>query len=109
FNRFADRALDRENPRTAIRAIPAGRLSPPVALGWTVFSALLFIAAAWALNPLAGWCSFPVLMILGFYSFWKRFSWATHWYLGLCLGLAPMAVCVALKSTIPFGAVILGI
>jgi 4-hydroxybenzoate polyprenyltransferase len=108
FNRYTDRVLDFGNPRTRQRAIPAGRLSPYWSMFWTLVSAGLLILAAFALNPLAGYCSLPVLVLLAFYSYWKRFSWACHWYLGFCLGMAPVAVCVALNGEIPIVSVLLG-
>ena len=99
-NRFLDRHIDRKNPRTAGRLIPSGQLASIKGLGWTLFMGLLFVISASLLNPLSGQLSVPLLVILAFYSFMKRISFLTHWYLGLCLGLAPVAVCVSLTGTV---------
>ncbi len=100
MNRFLDRAIDGQNPRTKVRKIPSGALSPAQSLGWSLFAAALFVAAAWLLSPLAGKCALPMLVILMSYSFMKKLSWLTHWYLGLCLGLAPIAVSIALSNSV---------
>ena len=105
MNRYLDRRIDGNNPRTAGRMIPAGQLSSPAALGWSLSMGVLFLLTSWALNPLAGALSLPLLLILGGYPLMKRISVLTHWYLGFCLGLAPVAVSVALSSRIP-GAVL---
>lgn len=96
MNRWLDHRLDALNPRTAGRSIPSGRLSAHVGLTWSLISAGLFIAAASLLNQLALLCAVPLLVILAGYSLMKRVSWLTHFYLGACLGLAPIAVSVAL-------------
>lgn len=100
MNRYVDAKIDALNPRTAQREIPAGRLRPIESLFWIVVSALGFISCSYALSTLAGYCSFGVLFILGLYPFWKRMSWFTHWYLGICLGMAPIAVSVALTGSV---------
>jgi 4-hydroxybenzoate polyprenyltransferase len=109
MNRYIDRHLDRQNPRTENRAIPSGKLNPrmgfAISLGWGA----LLVAAAFLLSNLAGYLSFPLLLVLAFYPYWKRFSWFTHWYLGMCLGFAPVAVCIALTGAAPAAIVALGI
>jgi 4-hydroxybenzoate polyprenyltransferase len=98
MNRFLDRDIDLKNPRTQARQIPSGQLSPTHGLLWSVAFGVLFVACAFGLNSLAGILSIPVLAILAGYSFMKRISWLTHWYLGACLGLAPIAVSIALTG-----------
>ena len=100
FNRIADRQIDLENPRTQTRALPAGHLSPAFAGWFTVASSLLFVIAAYELNPLCLWLSFPVLSILLFYSYTKRITTYTHLFLGLCLGLAPLGAWIAIRGDI---------
>lgn len=95
-NRLLDRKFDGDNPRTATRAIPAGRLKYGEGIFWTCFAAVAFIVCARLLNPLAGMLSIPLLGILASYSLMKRLTAATHLYLGACLGLAPIAVNIAL-------------
>jgi 4-hydroxybenzoate polyprenyltransferase len=108
MNRFLDRKIDAANPRTQGRQIPAGRLSPWAGLGWSLGTGAAFVAAAFALGPAAGYCSVPLLCILLLYSYMKRLTWLTHWYLGLCLGLSPIAVAVALTGRAPAPVLCLG-
>lgn len=98
MNRFVDRKIDALNPRTNQREIPAGRLTPFQSIFWITSAALGFVGASYGLSMLAGNCSFGVLFILGLYPFWKKMSWFTHWYLGICLGMAPIAVSIALTA-----------
>jgi 4-hydroxybenzoate polyprenyltransferase len=100
MNRYLDHEIDARNPRTRLRKIPAGELAAHHGLGWSLAAAALFLAAAFALSPLAAFCAPFLLAILGAYSFLKRLTWATHWYLGLCLGLAPIAVEIALSGQV---------
>lgn len=100
LNRYADRSFDALNERTQRRQIPAGSLRPQEALLWIVVSAAVFIGAAYTLAPNIGLLAFPLLAVLAAYSFLKRWTIATHFYLGLCLGLSPLAVVIALGGTI---------
>jgi 4-hydroxybenzoate polyprenyltransferase len=102
FNRFADRAFDARNPRTRDRELPAGRVSPRGALALTVGSALAFLAAAWALGPWPLALAPVALVILLGYSLAKRFTWATHFWLGVALGGAPAGAWIAVTGR--FGA-----
>ena len=78
FNRWADRDIDAENPRTAMREIPAGKVSPRGALLFIVINAILFIVGAATINPLCGWLSPVALAIVMFYSYCKRFTALAH-------------------------------
>jgi 4-hydroxybenzoate polyprenyltransferase len=100
FNRLVDRRLDAANPRTANRELPAGKLEVGPVRALVLGSCALFIAAAFALNPLAGWLSFPVLVVLLGYSFVKRFSFLAHLVLGLALALAPLGAWIAVRGRI---------
>jgi 4-hydroxybenzoate polyprenyltransferase len=113
MNRVADAALDARNPRTAGRAIPAGRLSRRAALAMTLTSGAAFIAAAWGFYLLRGnwWPGVlaPVFLAVLFgYSWTKRFTFLAHWVLGLCLGLAPAGVWIALRGEIALAPVLIG-
>lgn len=99
MNRFLDRELDAQNPRTKTRKIPAGELAPRRGLFWSLMAAAIFMTAAFGLSTLAGYCAPVLLTILACYSLMKRFTWATHWYLGMCLGLAPVGVEIAMRGT----------
>src|ERR1700757_4235740 len=74
FNRWADAELDAANPRTRMRAIPAGQLSRAFVLGFTILCAGVFVAASAALNRLTLILSPVVLLVLLSYSFMKRFT-----------------------------------
>ena len=73
-----------------MRALPAGELTASFAVLFTVASAALFVGAAWKLNSLCFKLSVPVLAILLFYSYTKRFTSYSHLVLGFCLGMAPL-------------------
>ena len=90
FNRLADQAYDARNPRTAERELPAGRLSRGAVWVFTVLLSALFVLAAIRLNPLCGILSPLALAIVFGYSFTKRFTWASHLFLGLALAIAPV-------------------
>jgi len=100
FNRIADRRLDAMNPRTSLRALPAGSLSVGFAAAFTAAAAALLVVAAWLLNPLALKLSPLALLILFTYSYTKRFTWASHFALGLSLAGAPLGAWVALTGRI---------
>jgi 4-hydroxybenzoate polyprenyltransferase len=95
YNRFADRDLDRQNPRTAGREIPRGTVSARAALSLTVAAALVFLFACWLLSPLCLGLGVPTLGWLLGYSHVKRFSSLCHLWLGVALGLSPLAAWVA--------------
>ena len=95
FNRWADRDIDAENPRTAMREIPAGKVSPRGALLFIVINAILFIVVATTINPLCGWLSPVALAIVMFYSYCKRFTALAHIVLGVSLGIAPVGATMA--------------
>ncbi len=105
FNRIADLRYDRQNPRTANRELPTGKLSLPFAWTFSIVSAAVLVFAAWQLNPLALKLSPAVLAILFLYSYTKRFTTLTHWVLGLCLGMAPAGAWVAVRGTLDWGIV----
>ena len=102
-NRLLDARLDRLNPRTAGRALAAGRLSTRYVLGLNAFFASGFVVAAggfWWLyaNPWPLVLAVPVLAFLCGYPLLKRFSVLCHYYLGAALGLAPLCAWIALTS-----------
>lgn len=95
FNRIVDRDIDAMNPRTRMRAIPAGLLRLRQVNLFFFFSCVLFFVAAWALNPLAFALSPIALGVTLFYSLTKRFTPLCHFVLGLSLGIAPAAAWIA--------------
>lgn len=100
FNRWADAEIDGRNPRTAMRAIPAGLLSSRFVLLITITSSLLFILAASRLNRLALLCSPIALVIVLLYSYTKRITRFSHLFLGLALGIAPSAAWIAVRGAL---------
>ena len=107
FNRYLDRDIDAKNPRTANRPSVDGRISANKQLAFVAINALLFILVAYLINSLAFYLSIPILLVLGAYSFFKRFSSLAHIVLGLSLGLAPIAGVVAVSESIPLWTLLL--
>jgi 4-hydroxybenzoate polyprenyltransferase len=108
WNRLVDADVDAENPRTAMRAIPAGRVSKAGAMALMGAGIVLLGVAAGALNPLC-WRLAPVALaiILG-YSLCKRFTPFAHLVLGLSLAGAPLGAWIAVRGTLDAPAWFLG-
>jgi 4-hydroxybenzoate polyprenyltransferase len=90
FNRYLDRDIDAKNPRTKVRDIPAGRISPGAALTFTIVNCLLFVTTTWFINLLVFYLSPVALLVVLGYSATKRFTALCHLVLGLGLSLAPI-------------------
>lgn len=99
FNRYLDHKIDALNPRTAIREIPAGAISPSQALIFVIISSVLFIACTWFINPLCFYLSPVALFVILFYSYTKRFTALCHLVLGLGLSLAPIGAYLAVTGS----------
>jgi 4-hydroxybenzoate polyprenyltransferase len=108
-NRLADKDLDAANPRTASRALPAGRLSPGFVRLFLTASVAVFLAAAASLNPLTLALSPVALALLFLYSYTKRFTWASHFVLGLCLAIAPVGAWIAVTGAFALPPILLGL
>ncbi len=98
FNRYLDRSFDAKNPRTAIREIPKGIISPESALRFVILNSILFVAATWFINPLCFYLSPVALFVILFYSYTKRFTMLCHLVLGLGLALAPIGAYLAVTG-----------
>lgn len=98
FNRYLDRNIDAKNPRTAIREIPKGIISPKNALAFTVISCLLFIVTTFFINRICFYLSPVALLIVLGYSYTKRFTPLCHLVLGLGLSLAPIGAYLAVTG-----------
>lgn len=111
YNRVADRDIDAKNPRTRMRAIPAGLLGVNQVITYLILSCVIFFAAAASLNHLTLLLSPIALFITMFYSRTKRFTPLCHIVLGLSLGIAPAAAWIAStgRLDIPIGWVTLGV
>lgn len=99
-NRYLDRDIDILNPRTKDRPSVDGRISNLTMQIFILINGVIFVAVAYFINPLAFKLSFPILIILGAYTLFKRFSSMAHLILGLTLGLAPIAGVVAVLGEI---------
>ena len=100
FNRWADRDIDKENPRTADREIPAGVITPRSAMIFIVVNAVLFVATACTINLLTALLSPVALAVVMFYSYCKRFTALAHLVLGLSLAIAPAGAFIAVTGTL---------
>ncbi|HXU17818.1 MAG TPA: UbiA-like polyprenyltransferase [Terriglobales bacterium] len=100
FNRLADASIDAANPRTQTRALPAGILTHGFVRSFVLFSAALFLLAAWELNRLAFLLSPVALAVLLLYSYTKRFTRWSHVVLGFALGIAPAAAWIAVRGSL---------
>jgi 4-hydroxybenzoate polyprenyltransferase len=100
FNRILDAGIDSRNPRTRLRHIPAGILSTGFAWGFVTVSALVFLLAARALNPLCLKLAPVALGLVFFYSYTKRFTSFSHLILGLSLGVAPAAAWIGVTGSL---------
>lgn len=98
FNRIVDQGFDAANPRTADRELPTGRLSRTSAWIVTLALSAVFVFASFRLSPLCGELSFLALAIVFGYSWTKRFTWASHLFLGLALAVAPVGGWVAVAG-----------
>jgi 4-hydroxybenzoate polyprenyltransferase len=108
FNRIADRKIDALNPRTRMRALPAGRLTLRFAAGFTVLSCALLALAAKELSPVAFKLSPLAIAVLLLYSYTKRFTLLSHLVLGIADGLAPIAAWIALRNSVSLSVLLLG-
>ena len=106
FNRFVDWSLDQRNPRTASRHL---LLSKPAIGALLVLSSALFLAAAAAINRLTFVLSPIALAIVFFYSLTKRFTAATHFFLGLALAISPIGAWIAQRGELDLAPIVLAI
>lgn len=100
FNRIADRDYDARNPRTKMRAIPAGSLSVAFVWVFTLISAAIFFVAAAMLNRLTLILSPVALASIVLYSYTKRWTLLSHLVLGWCLAIAPTGAWIAVRGSI---------
>ncbi len=98
FNRYLDRTFDAKNPRTSIREIPRGIISPASALQFTIINSILFMGSAWMINAICFLLSPIALIVILGYSYTKRFTALCHLILGLGLSLAPVGAFIAVTE-----------
>jgi 4-hydroxybenzoate polyprenyltransferase len=109
FNRLVDAGLDAKNPRTLMREIPSGKLDKKAAVIFVVLSSIVFLFSAAMLGKVCFYLSFPVLFLLFFYSYTKRFTVYCHIYLGFAISLAPLGAWVAVTNSLSFSILLLSI
>lgn len=99
LNRVIDREIDQANPRTRNRELPRGVIMVSEAVLFTTVSFAVLVLAAYMLNPLCLKLSPVAIAVLFLYSYTKRFTWATHFVLGLALSAAPLGAWIAIRGT----------
>lgn len=109
FNRIVDADIDAKNPRTQNRHIPQKILSKKFVSLFTIVCCLIFLTTCHFIGPLAFLLSPLVLLWLLAYSFSKRFTWGSHLWLGVSLGLAPLGAWIAVTGEWPWQALALGV
>ncbi|HXX53332.1 MAG TPA: UbiA-like polyprenyltransferase [Thermodesulfovibrionales bacterium] len=107
LNRIIDRTIDRENPRTAQRELPTGRLTVLETSVFVTIAVAVFELSAHMLNQLCFNLSFIALFFIVLYSFSKRFTWASHFVLGITISAAPVGAWIAVRSVFEPGILLL--
>lgn len=100
FNRLADRHIDARNPRTSMRALPAGILSSGFVVVFILISAAIFFVAAAMLNRLTLLLAPVALASVLLYSYTKRWTFLSHLVLGWCLSIAPTGAWIAVRGAL---------
>lgn len=108
FNRFVDRKIDAENPRTSMRELPSGAISVTSVMILIAVSSGALVVAAWQLNPLCLKLSPVALLVAFFYSYTKRFTWTTQFFLGLAVAVAPIGAWIAVTGSLSQPILLLG-
>ncbi len=98
FNRYLDRNIDAKNPRTAIREIPKGIITPKNAFAFTIAACILFIVCTYFINSICFYLSPVALAVVLGYSYTKRFTPLCHLILGVGLALAPIGAYLAVTG-----------
>ncbi len=109
LNRIIDTRIDAENPRTAERHLPAGKVGMTEAWSLVLGALALLVLSAWMLNPLCLKLSPVAIFFLVLYSFCKRFTSMAHVVLGICLAAAPVGAWIALRGDIGWPVIVLGL
>jgi 4-hydroxybenzoate polyprenyltransferase len=105
FNRVIDSVIDAKNPRTRDRLIPKGEVRSKTVWLMAIISSLVLVGASFMLNRICFYLSFPAVFLLFTYSYFKRFSASSHFYLGLVEAAAPIGGYLAVTgkfTQIPF-------
>jgi 4-hydroxybenzoate polyprenyltransferase len=100
-NRLFDKDIDSRNPRTMLWPLAQGQITVLETLTFAFVSLILFLIAVYSLPPLCHMLWPVVIVPMTIYSLAKRFTYLSHFFLGLCLGLAPIASWVAVTNSLP--------
>jgi len=104
LSRLVDADLDAQNPRTAVRELPSGMLTRVQVVALSVVALAVFLLAVFQLDPIVRWL-WPIPVAMFFvYPYLKRFTWLSHLWLGVCLGLAPVGAWLAVSGAAPWEA-----
>ncbi len=109
FNRLVDERYDKLNARTATREIPAGIIPVSAAAIFTFACSILFVISAYLINPLCFALSPVALLVILGYSYTKRFTHFSHFFLGLGLALAPIGAYLAVTAAFSGLPVLIGV
>ncbi|MCE5194441.1 MAG: putative 4-hydroxybenzoate polyprenyltransferase [Nitrospiraceae bacterium] len=109
LNRIIDRKIDAQNPRTANREIPAGKAGVFEAWIFTIISFVVLIFAAYMLNPLCLKLSPLAIAVMYIYPYTKRFTWLSHFVLGLSLSAAPLGAWIAVRGTFDWEIILMAV
>ena len=108
LNRLIDLEIDRRNPRTAERALPKKLLSVSTVILFILLSLAIFLLAVYNLAPICRYLWPFVILPFVVYPYTKRFTWLSHFVLGLCLGLAPAGAWLAVTNTVSLDPLLIG-
>lgn len=108
LNRWIDMEIDRRNPRTTERALPKGLISVPKTVLFSMVSLGIFLLAVYNLAPICRYLWPFVVIPFVVYPYTKRFTWLSHFVLGLCLGLAPIGAWIAVTNSYSLEPFLLG-
>ena len=100
LNRIIDRDIDAANPRTASRHLASGSMSMKTAYRLSTVFLIMLLFSAWQLNEVALMMAWLPVLVFVIYPYMKRITWLCHFWLGICLGLAPAGAWVAVAADV---------
>ncbi len=100
LNRIIDRDIDAANPRTESRHLASGSMSMKTAYRLSTVFLIMLLFSAWQLNEVALMMAWLPVLVFVIYPYMKRITWLCHFWLGLCLGLAPAGAWVAVAADV---------
>ncbi len=109
FNRVIDAEIDSRNPRTKHRLVPSGEVKRIEVWLIGLIACLMLVGASFLLNTLCFYLSFPAIVLLFTYSYFKRFSSSSHFYLGLVEAVAPIGGYIAVTGKFSLVSILLGV